>query len=150
MPRMGSFTIISLLRTARCLQPMAERVPSASLPCCKDPFLFWEGNKTNKAHFLPFVQSSPLKKRGLLARKAPGSKEPLKSLLIMSEIGQPCSLGNIMRPKSRKKLRELVPTDSQLQAKQVWPALIKVINILKPVIKQEAVKGSLPFTSGSC
>lgn len=148
MPRIGSFAIISLLRTARCLQPMAERVPSASLPCCKDPFLFWGGNKT-KPHFLPFVQSSPLK-RGLLAQKAPGSKEPLKSLLITSEIGQPCSLGNIMRPKSRKKLRELVPTDSQLQAKQVWPALIKVINILKPVIKQQAVKGSLPFTSGSC
>lgn len=60
IPKMGSFAIISLLRTAQCLQPMAERMPSASLPCCKDPFSFWGGNKT-KPHFLLFVQSSPLK-----------------------------------------------------------------------------------------
>lgn len=96
------------------------------------------------------MQQNPILKRGFLAQKDAGSKEPLKGLLITFEIGRSCSLGNIMRPESRKKLRELVPTDSQLQAKQVWPALIKVINILKPIIKQEAVNGSLPFTSRSC
>ena len=50
-------------------------------------FYSGEGSKI-KPPFLLFMQHSSLVKRGLLAWKAAGSKEPLKSLLIIFEMGQ--------------------------------------------------------------
>lgn len=50
-------------------------------------FYFVEGSKI-KPPFSLFMQGSPLLTEGCLARKATGSKEPLKRLLIMFETGQ--------------------------------------------------------------
>lgn len=63
--------------------PFAHDLPAPLKTC----FYFGEGSKI-KPLFLLFMKHSRLLKRGLLARRAAGSKEPLKGLLITFEIGQ--------------------------------------------------------------
>lgn len=60
------------------------KVLSASLNCWKHLLLFCGGKTT----FLAVYAAQPHTEGGLQARKASGSSEPLKSLLIIFEIGQ--------------------------------------------------------------
>lgn len=116
----------------------------SSLNYCKHLVLFWGGKVT----FLAVYSAQPHTKGGIWAS---GSSEPLKNLLITFKKGQNSLFGEHHERAGKKKAERAGPPDCQLQAKQVWPALIKVINILKPVIKlRSSKKGSLPFTSGSC